>query len=105
MTIKVEKFITGTGASWTKEPWAKTIRLILIGGGGPGGGGARYPAATNASGGGGGGGAAWIDNLPARKPTRWVRKSLEALDRQAMGLLEVLAAMAIIRPSRSMVLP
>jgi hypothetical protein len=42
MTIKIEKFITGTAQTWTKESWAQEISLILIGGGGPGGDGWRW---------------------------------------------------------------
>src|SRR6476620_6258570 len=32
--IKVEKFTSGTAQTWTKEPWAEMIRVVLIGGGG-----------------------------------------------------------------------
>jgi hypothetical protein len=62
--IKFERFTTaGTAQTWTKESWAKSVRIILIGGGGPGGGGGRYAAATSASGGAGGGGGAVIDRI------------------------------------------
>src|SRR6476620_3673005 len=63
--IKVEKFTSGTAQTWTKEPWAEMIRVVLIGGGGPGGGGAKRIAASTATGGGGGGGASVIDRTYA----------------------------------------
>src|SRR5258707_607467 len=59
-TIKIEKFTTGSGATWTKESWAQKIEVILIGGGGPGGGGARRLNANAASGGAGGGGGSIV---------------------------------------------
>ena len=59
--IKVEKFTSGTSATWTKEPWAQYVRLVLIGGGGSGGGGSKGAAGGNRGGGGGGGGAGVLD--------------------------------------------
>ena len=38
MTIKFERFTSGTAATWTKETWAQLVRVVLIGGGGSGGG-------------------------------------------------------------------
>ncbi len=59
--IKVDRFTTGTAATWTKPTGCAYVRLILIGGGGGGGGGCDRASATGAGGGGGGGGSGVVD--------------------------------------------
>ena len=48
--------LADTGATWTKQSWAKSIDVLLIGGGGGGGGGARGGTGVAVSGGSGGAG-------------------------------------------------
>lgn len=45
--------------TWVKPPWAKFVKVILVGGGGGGGGGKGAAAAAIEGGGAGGGGGAW----------------------------------------------
>src|SRR5512144_1732251 len=59
--IKVEKFTSGTAATWTKDANAEYIRLVLVGGGGSGGAGRSRGAGLFAGGGAGGGGGGIID--------------------------------------------
>jgi hypothetical protein len=65
--VKVTKLTSGSG-TFSKQPWAQAIRLVLIGGGGSGGGGDKNASNLNGAGGGAGGGAGVIDiTLPASR--------------------------------------
>lgn len=60
---KVEVFAGPTSATWTKESWAKTVQVAVVGGGGGGGGAGN--ANDDVGGGGGGGGAVVWREFPA----------------------------------------